>query len=118
MRPANLGRRMAGDGSTVMFTVDPVADPVGLVARLWDLRAWAERGEELIDELADTAEPALRLSVAADLVRHLTDDPLLPADLLPTDWPGDRLRSVYSQYQDELRTAWIGWAAPAGTSAS
>jgi len=118
MRPANLGRRTAGDGSTVMFTVGPVADPAGLAARLWDLRAWAERGEELIDELADTTEPALRLSIAADLVRHLTDDPLLPVDLLPAEWPGDRLRSVYAQYQDELRTAWIGRAARVGTSAS
>ena len=50
-----------------------------------------------------THDPASRLAVAAHLVRHLTVDPLLPAALLPPDWPGAELRATYAAYQSELR---------------
>ncbi len=103
MRPANLGARPTLDDAAVAsFRVDRVADAGALAGRLWDLDAWSSRGHALLDELATTADPSLRLAVAADLVRHLVDDPLLPASLLPDDWPGDRLRSTYAAYQEEL----------------
>jgi len=107
MRPANRVDSLAlHDPAVARFTVGPVDRPAALAAELWDLDAWAKQGRELLAELAATNEPAMRLSVAADLVRHLVDDPLLPADLLPADWPGDRLRSTYADYQDELATVW------------
>lgn len=107
MRPSNLGDRPPADDPAVMtLCVTDVPDPAVVARRLWDLDGWSARGATLLDELATTAEPALRLSVAADLVRHLLDDPLLPAQLLPADWPGEQLRSTYAAYQDELATAW------------
>jgi phenylacetic acid degradation operon negative regulatory protein len=74
-----------------------------LAARLWDLDAWVKEGEVLLDQLQSTTEPALRLAVAAHIVRHLTADPLLPSQLLPDRWPGPALRSAYADYQRELR---------------
>ena len=29
-------------------------------------------------------------------------DPVLPAELLPTDWPGDELRTAYTDFAAEL----------------
>lgn len=108
MRPANCVDRVVPDDPAVArFTIGPVDRPAALAAELWDLDAWAKQGRELLAELAATSEPAMRLSVAADLVRHLLDDPLLPSELLPTDWPGHRLRSAYADYQDELATIWV-----------
>jgi phenylacetic acid degradation operon negative regulatory protein len=44
-------------------------------------------------------------------VRHLASDPLLPAVLLPADWPGAALRSAYAAYQEELRAIAAGGVA-------
>ena len=32
------------------------------------------------------------------MVRHLLTDPVLPAELLPADWPGDELRTAYTDF--------------------
>jgi phenylacetic acid degradation operon negative regulatory protein len=40
--------------------------------------------------------------VAAAMVRHLLVDPVLPAGLLPADWPADGLRAVYAEFADLL----------------
>ena len=32
------------------------------------------------------------------MVRHLLTDPVLPAELLPADWPADRLRAAYADF--------------------
>ena len=40
--------------------------------------------------------------VAAAMVRHLLTDPMLPAELLPADWPGTRLRAAYHDFATEL----------------
>ena len=104
-RPANLGRPRAYADDVVLstFLATPDEDPVTLAAGLWDLRAWAAEGRLLLDALASTREPAPRLAVAAQVVRHLTADPLLPRDLLPAGWPAGELRTAYSRYQGELR---------------
>jgi phenylacetic acid degradation operon negative regulatory protein len=73
-----------------------------LAASLWDLGRWAAEGRGLLEQLAVTTDPALRLAVAAQAVRHLTIDPVLPAVLLPEAWPGRALRAAYGDYQDEL----------------
>jgi phenylacetic acid degradation operon negative regulatory protein len=104
-RPANLRRPAAYADDRVLrtFRAEPGQDPVALAAGLWDLTGWSARGRELVDLLADTTEPAPRLTVAAHVVRHLTADPLLPPGLLPRDWPGGELRAAYAEYQDEVR---------------
>ncbi len=104
-RPANLRRPAAYTDDAVLscFRARPEGDPGELAARLWDLDAWTARGSELLDSLATTRNPALRLATAAHLVRHLTTDPLLPAAILPADWPGAELRAAYADYQAELR---------------
>lgn len=109
-RPANLSRPRAYADDSVLstFTAVPDEDPVALAAGLWDLRAWATEGRLLLDALASTREPAPRLAVAAQVVRHLASDPLLPAALLPRDWPAAAMRAAYAGYQAELRELAIG----------
>lgn len=104
-RPTNLRRprTYAEDAVLSTFTATPDEDPVALAAGLWDLRAWARQGHELLDLLAATTGPAPRLAAAAHVVRHLADDPLLPAALLPRDWPAGAMRAAYASYQAELR---------------
>ncbi len=106
-RPANL-EPPPGDtppGGVVLWAGRPQAGrPAAfeLVRRLWDLPAWALRAERLMDDLADASEPAVRLGVAAAMVRHIRSDPVLPAPLLPAGWPGARLRKAYDGYRAEL----------------
>ncbi|WP_235535864.1 PaaX family transcriptional regulator C-terminal domain-containing protein [Nocardioides sp. Root190] len=109
-RPANLRRTRdyADDAVLSTFTATPDEDPRALAGGLWDLQAWARTGRELLDALAATTEPAPRLAVAAQVVRHLTSDPLLPATLLPSGWPAASMRSAYADYQAELRALAIG----------
>ena len=94
-------------------------DPGRLAQRLWDLDGWAARARSLIGDLDGTlprleAGEATSLApcfaVAAAAMRHLTDDPLLPASLLPDRWPGEELRERYATYEHAYRrllTAWI-----------
>lgn len=102
-RPANLRRPAPADPVLSTFRAQPDGDPVELARELWDLRGWAARGHALLERLARASDPAVRLATAAAVVRHLTDDPLLPAALLPADWPGADLRAAYAAYQAELR---------------
>lgn len=103
-RPANLRRPPAYAGHAVLstFRATPDEDSAELAARLWDLPTWADDGWRILEHLSTTSTPADRLAAAARLVRHLSSDPLLPADLLPADWPGAELRSTYAAYQAEL----------------
>jgi phenylacetic acid degradation operon negative regulatory protein len=76
--------------------------PVELAGQLWDLPGWASRGRRLLDEMAGSVDIPDRFVVAAAIVRHLLTDPKLPAELLPPDWPGDRLRTAYNEFATEL----------------
>ncbi|WP_141014892.1 PaaX family transcriptional regulator C-terminal domain-containing protein [Nocardioides sambongensis] len=104
-RPANLRRRRGYADEPVLstFRAVPDGDPGELAAELWDLPGWAATGRRLLDDLAVPAAPSVRLAVAAGVVRHLAGDPLLPADLLPADWPGTALRTAYADYAITLR---------------
>jgi phenylacetic acid degradation operon negative regulatory protein len=104
-RPANLrrARTYAADPVLTTFRTHPDDDPAQLARELWDLAHWASEGKALLRRLERTREPAPRLAVAARVVRHLTDDPLLPRQLLPAGWPGEELRATYAAYQEELR---------------
>jgi phenylacetic acid degradation operon negative regulatory protein len=115
-RPSNLDperlphHRAVVDGQCLRFL--HAAAPAGLEARLFDLPGWATRAEALVDAMEEVTGPVdgatpeqLRegflLSIA--VVRHLQADPLLPDELLPADWPGDRLRRRYRRYDEEYR---------------
>jgi len=90
----------------------------GLAAQLWDLDGWALEATRLRSQLAhvvtrfdaddtEALEPGFVLS--AEVLRHLLADPLLPAELLPPDWPGPALRSDYDRYDDAFKTMWRDW---------
>lgn len=101
-RPANLPVSYADDALS-WFVSQPAEDPAVLTSSLWDLAGWARQGRSLANLLESTTEPAPRLAAAAQLVRHLRTDPLLPLPLLPRSWPGAALRATYAAYQAELR---------------
>lgn len=101
-RPANLQRPRFTDPVLQTFTSMPDQDPAELAASLWDLAAWTRTAEQLLERLASTSEPAHRLATAADMVRHLSTDPLLPVELRPSGWPAASLRETYGAYQREL----------------
>jgi phenylacetic acid degradation operon negative regulatory protein len=103
LRPHNLDVELATevlDRVRVMHSRDD--DPAGLAARLWDLPGWMHVARELLDELATAADVPGRFVAAAGIVRHLVTDPVLPAELLPDDWPGDALRTAYMNFAAEL----------------
>ncbi|MFC4127665.1 PaaX domain-containing protein, C- domain protein [Nocardia rhizosphaerae] len=99
MRPANLDRdRPAALGETTLhLRTAPVDDPGGLAARLWPLRAWSARGHALLAAI-ETADPTAKFAAVCAGLDHLTTDPVLPAELLPADWPSAELRAVTSAY--------------------
>ncbi|MGW6524454.1 PaaX family transcriptional regulator C-terminal domain-containing protein [Streptomyces sp. NPDC054962] len=104
LRPANLGRPWPADLGDVLqhFTARPERPAPGLAAGLWPLDAWARTARVLLDHVESTRRPADRFTALAAVVRHLLADPVLPAGLLPADWPGPALRTAYGHHQREL----------------
>ncbi len=103
MRPANLSVQLTDELRArlrVLCARDD--DPAGLVAALWDLPTWSRTGRRLLDDMAGAPEVPERFVVAAAMVRHLLADPVLPAELLPDDWPGAALRQAYHDFAAEL----------------
>lgn len=105
LRPANLvrARPAVAAEQCAWFTGAPEGDPVRLAARLWDLDGWAARARLLSAALERADGPAERFTVAAAALRHLLADPVLPAPLLPPDWPGAELRRRYDAFEREFR---------------
>jgi phenylacetic acid degradation operon negative regulatory protein len=110
-RPANLQRQwpLALLDRVWRFDGRPTADrpkygrsPVAMAATLWNLDGWSERAGSLLEALDAAIDPGRRFVIAAAVVRHLQRDPLLPASLLPSDWPGEQLRSAYAGYVADL----------------
>lgn len=101
LRPDNLRRPADLDGGCRRFRGRPDGDPGELAASLWDLDGWSGHGRELL-ALMDDDDPVTHFAAAAAVVRHLLTDPVLPAELLPPDWPGDDLRAAYGRYREHL----------------
>ncbi|MGW2294312.1 PaaX family transcriptional regulator C-terminal domain-containing protein [Streptomyces violaceorubidus] len=103
LRPANLDRPLpAGlDRVAERLLSRPEAPARELAARLWPLDDWADTARALLAHVDRAARPADRLTAFAAVVRHLLADPVLPAELLPPDWPGAALRDAYAHYQRE-----------------
>lgn len=107
LRPANLVRARPDvvDTQCTRLTGVPEGDPAALAATLWDLDGWAARARVLEEALREerTENLASRFMVSAAVLRHLLADPVLPAALLPDNWPGDRLRRHYESTDRDFR---------------
>ncbi|MEU6403370.1 PaaX family transcriptional regulator C-terminal domain-containing protein [Streptomyces sp. NPDC046985] len=103
-RPDGLGL----DG----FGLDEAASPADgareLAAGLWPLGAWAATARALLAHVERAKAPADRFTALAAVVRHLLADPVLPAELLPANWPGPALRTAYTDYRRELTEEMLG----------
>jgi phenylacetic acid degradation operon negative regulatory protein len=120
LRPDNLGdgsRPVAG-GEVRWFRAVPDGDPAALAARLWDLPGWAARAGDLRNRMSELVGPleagdrtclADGFVLSADVLRHFQADPLLPAELLPPDWPGEDLRRDYDRYDAAYRGVLRDW---------
>ncbi|OSC42865.1 PaaX family transcriptional regulator C-terminal domain-containing protein [Mycobacterium decipiens] len=103
MRPDNLDLDLAPDVAARVRVLTARDDaPAELAGQLWDLSEWVSAGRRLLDEMAQAADIPARFVVAAATVRHLLTDPMLPAELLPTDWPGAELRAAYHDFASEM----------------
>ncbi|MFE5814008.1 PaaX family transcriptional regulator C-terminal domain-containing protein [Streptomyces sp. NPDC056479] len=104
LRPANLLRPLPDDVGQVAqrYMARPDSPAAELAADLWPLDAWAGTGRALLAHVPRARRPSDRFTTFAAVVRHLLADPVLPPGLLPSDWPGDRLRAAYADYRREL----------------
>ena len=101
LRPDTLDRPTLPDVDVVELVSRP-DDASSLACRLWDLSAWSVTARTLL-EVAGSADPLPERFVAnAAIVRHLRTDPCLPAELTPSDWPGDALRRTYEAFRTEI----------------
>ncbi len=103
LRPGNLTEELPGEvrrRARVLRARDDA--PADLAALLWDLPVWSKYGRRLLRDMAAANGIPGRFTVAAAIVRHLLTDPVLPAELLPADWPGDDLRAAYTEFAAEL----------------
>ncbi|MEI7715994.1 MAG: PaaX family transcriptional regulator C-terminal domain-containing protein [Mycobacterium sp.] len=103
MRPTNLDSGLDGDtmSRVRVFTARDEA-PGQLAGELWNLADWAKVGQRLLGDMDVASDVPSRFVVAAAMVRHLLTDPMLPAELLPADWPGAALRDAYRGFAAEL----------------
>ena len=110
-RPANLDIDWptAVEEVSDRFTGAAATDAGDLAGRLWDLAGWARTARDLLAATA-TTDPVLRFTACATSGRHLLTDPVLPAELLPRDWPGDELRAghvAYKQWINDMRRSLV-----------
>ncbi|MFD6271702.1 PaaX family transcriptional regulator C-terminal domain-containing protein [Nocardia asteroides] len=105
-RPDNVafGLPEAFRARVSVFHGAPEEPSDSLADRLFDPAGWAARARELLAAFTEADTLAARFEVAAATVRHILDDPVLPDQLLPTDWPGDALRARYADFRTEFYT--------------
>ena len=117
IRPDNLDRdrlptlRAVLDRQCVHFhnaatDVDPET-----VRSLFNLDDWAADArrltravhDEVDAEAVDASDFAYQFALSVAVVRHLQLDPLLPADFIPREWPGQDLRSAYRRFDEVFK---------------
>lgn len=104
-------RELGLDGSAVVFVAETgsLVPDRQLIEQAWDLDALAVRYRSFVDAFdgRDVVDDGTSFAAVVELVhewrRFPFDDPEIPADLLPTDWPGATARVVF----DECRAAWL-----------
>jgi phenylacetic acid degradation operon negative regulatory protein len=124
IRPANLvdgpltEAHQTIEAQAEHFLCVPSEDPAPLAGGLWELDAWAVEAGRLIDamtflrpEVAGGADGALSpgFMVLVAVVHHLGADPLLPTEILPANWPGDRLRQDFVTFEKEWQQLLATW---------
>lgn len=123
LRPDNLGAWpvLPDDlGQDVVWLRSTPEDlgHAALAERMWDLPGWADRAEELLARMEDLIDPLQRhdrsvlaagFVLSAAVLRHFQADPLLPAEILPATWPGERLRERYDSYDTAYRAVLLEW---------
>jgi phenylacetic acid degradation operon negative regulatory protein len=117
IRPDNLDRhrlptlRAVLDRQCVHFHNAATGIPAETVRSLFNLDDWAADARRLTLAVRDEVDAE---AVAADdftyqfglsvtVVRHLQLDPLLPAELIPPDRPGQDLRSAYRRFDEVFK---------------
>ena len=99
LRPDNLAEEVPAEAAGLVRVLRARDDaPADLAATLWDLPGWSQAGRRLLREMDRAGGVPERFAVAAAMVRHLLTDPVLPAELLPADWPADELRAAYAAF--------------------
>lgn len=113
-RPDNIDETGELYGCTMVPGARP-PDPNELAERLFAIGVWATRARALIEEVArmqrqltpgDGRALAESFVLNATVLRHLQADPLLPAGLLPSRWPGERLRTRYERFDAAFLAIW------------
>lgn len=113
LRPANVPAPILGDDWLVTTGDLTGIEPGALVERLWDLDALATTGRDLERRLAaaqahldphDPQQIPPTFVLAAEVLRALRGDPLLPHALVPQHWPFDALRERYATFERDLQS--------------
>jgi phenylacetic acid degradation operon negative regulatory protein len=104
MRPDNLDWSPDPDIATdlELMRARPEHAADDLTHRLFAPHRWAATGRDLLAHASRATTPHDRLTAFATIVRHLTHDPLLPAELLSPDWPGTELREEYDAFRKQI----------------
>lgn len=114
LRPANLARPRPEIAvrQCTFLRGRPEEEPAELAAALWDLDAWTAKARALRTALSGATAIADRFTLAAAVLRHLLNDPLLPPELLPPGWPGGELRALYERFEKDFEELVTAHAAP------
>jgi phenylacetic acid degradation operon negative regulatory protein len=117
IRPDNLDRdrlptlRAVLDQQCVHFHGAETDVPAENVRSLFNLDDWAVDArrltlamrDEFDVEAADADDFTYQFALSITVVRHLQLDPLLPAELIPREWPGHDLRSTYRRFDEVFK---------------
>lgn len=103
-RPDNLGTEFptAAARRLTIFTGHPGEPDSELAERLFQPDDWADDARLLLSAMSAADSIGDRFEVAAATVRHILNDPMLPAELLPDRWPGRELRAAYLDFRTEF----------------
>jgi phenylacetic acid degradation operon negative regulatory protein len=110
IRPDNLDRdrvptlRTVLDRQCVHFHNAATDISAETVRTLFSLDDWATDAQTLTLAIRDEVEDlAYQFGLSVAVVRHLQLDPLLPAELIPQEWPGQDLRSAYRHLNEKFK---------------
>jgi phenylacetic acid degradation operon negative regulatory protein len=117
IRPDNLDRdrlptlRAVLDRQCVHFHNAATDIPAETVRSLFNLDDWAADARRLTVALRDEVDAeavasddfAYWFALSVTVVRHLQLDPLLPAEFIGKDWPGQDLRSAYRDFDEVFK---------------